>query len=118
MAKKASKAKAAPKTEKKPAEKVASAAAKAGQTLRESATKAMKNTAKLNSKVIDHAEANAKEAFSTMRKVAGAGSVQDVVKIQAQFVREQGARSASQVREIGDMIASFGRDALAAMRGK
>lgn len=116
MAKKATKG--AAKAKEKPAEKVASAAKKAGQTLRESATTAMKNTAKLNGKVIDHAEANAKEAFSAMRKAAGAGSVQDVVKIQSQFVREQGARSAAQVREIGDMIASFGRDALAAMRGK
>lgn len=98
--------------------KAASAASRASKTLRTSASAAMKNVSKLNAKVIDHAEANAKEAFSAMREVAAADSVRDVIKIQTQFVREQGARSAKQVREIGELIASFGRDAIEAMRGK
>ena len=72
----------------------------------------------INAKVIDHAETNAKEAFATLRKVANAKSVQDVIKAQGDFVKEQSARSAAHVREVGELIASFGRQALETMRGK
>ena len=53
-----------------------------------------------------------------MRKVANAKSVQDVIKAQGDFVKEQSARSAAHVREVGELIASFGRHALDTMRGK
>ena len=42
----------------------------------------------------------------------------DLAKIQADFVKEQGARSMTHVREVGDMIAQFGRDTMAAWRPK
>ena len=109
---------AKPKKAKSTAERIAEPIKKATQSMRDSASQAMANTAALNSKVIDHAETNAREAFAAMRKVAGAKSVQDVVKVQSEFVKQQGARSAAHVREVGEMIASFGRDAFNMMRGK
>jgi phasin family protein len=114
-AKPATKAKAAATSA---AEKIAEPIKKATTAVRASAGRAVANSVAINTKVIDHAEANAHEAFAAMRKVAGATSVQDVVKVQTEFVKQQGARSAAQVREVGDMIAAFGRDALAIMRGK
>ena len=125
MAKKpAAKAEKTKKT-KSTAERVAEPVKKAGKVIREGAAQAMANTAAINAKVIDHAEANAREAFATMRKVANAKSVQDVIKAQAEqqarladIVKEQSARSAAHVREVGELIASFGRHALDTMRGK
>jgi hypothetical protein len=108
---KKAKAEAAPKAEANPVQK-------AGKAIRAGAEKAMANSAAINARVIDQAEANAKEAFAAMRAAAGARSVNDVVKIQTKFVKEQGARSVEQVREIGDMIARFGRDAIEQLRGK
>jgi len=95
-----------------------SAVQKAGKKMRASAEHAIKNTAVLNARVIDHAEANAKEAFAAMRKIASASDVKDVVKIQTDFVKEQSARSVAQVREMGEMIAAFGKQALESLRGK
>lgn len=109
---------AKPKKAKTTAEKVAEPIQKAGKVIRESAAHAMANTAAINSKVIDHAETNAKEAFAALRKVASAKSVQDVIKAQGAFVKEQSARSTAHVREVGELIASFGRQALETMRGK
>lgn len=106
------------KKDKSAAERIAEPVKKAGEAIRKSANKAVENTVAMNTKVIDHAEANAREAFNAMRKVASAKSVQDVVKVQTAFVKEQGERSAAQVREVGELIASFGRDALSMMRRK
>jgi phasin family protein len=106
------------KTKPSAAERIAEPIKQAGMTIRASATKAVANTAAINSRVIDHAEANAHEAFAAMRHVAGAKSVQEVVKVQSAFVKAQSTRSVAQVREVGEMIAAFGRDALATMRGK
>lgn len=100
------------------AERVAEPIKQAGQRVRDGAGRAVKNTVAVNTKVIDHAETNAREAFAAMRKVASAQSLQDVIKVQSEFVRQQGARTATQVREVGEMIASFGRDALEMMRGR
>ena len=100
------------------AEKIAEPIKKAGKAIRETASKAVQNTVAVNTKVIDHAEANAHEAFAAMRRVAEAKTVQDIIKVQSEFVKTQSARSTAQVREVGELIASFGRDALAMMRGK
>jgi phasin family protein len=114
---KAAKASKAPKTEKI-VEKITEPVKKASMAIRESAERAVKRTGSLNSKVIDHAEANTKEAFAAMRAAAEAKSASEIVKIQAKFVRDQSARSVAQVREIGELIAKFGRDAVDQMRGK
>ena len=91
---------------------------KAGKSIKEATEKAASNAAALNSKVLDHAEENTRAAFTAMRSAASVKSVQDLAKIQADFVKEQGARSLTHVREVGDLIAQFGRDTMAAWRPK
>ena len=122
MAKKAETPKAAKAAKVPKAEKITATIAepvkKVGAAIRESAERAVKRTSSLNSKVIDHAEANTKEAFAAMRAAAEAKSASEILKIQAKFVRDQSERSISQVKEIGELIAKFGRDAIGQIRGK
>jgi len=40
-----------------------------------------------------------------------------VMKIQGEFLREQGSRSMANAREIGELIMQFGREAVAPLRG-
>lgn len=91
---------------------------RAGEAMRSAATGAASNAAALNAKVIDHAEENVRSAFAALRAAAGAKSVQDVLKAQGDYVKEQGARSLSQAKEVGEMIAQFGRDAMKAWQPK
>lgn len=95
-----------------------SAVEKAGKKIRATAEQAMSNAAALNARVIDHAEENAKEAFAAMRKIATSKDVKHIVQVQSAFVKEQSARSVAQVKEVGEMIASFGRMAAESMRPK
>jgi hypothetical protein len=119
MAKKADTPKAAKAAKaEKITDKIVEPVKKAGAAIRESAERVVKRTSSLNSKVIDHAEANTKEAFAAMRAAADAKSASEIVKIQTKFVRDQSARSVAQVKEIGELIAKFGRDAVDQMRGK
>jgi hypothetical protein len=90
----------------------------AGDAVREGATKAAENSAALSMKVIDHAEENTRQAFAALRAAAQANGVTDLMKVQADYVRDQGGRSMAQVREIGEMIASFGREAMSGLSGK
>jgi hypothetical protein len=52
-----------------------------------------------------------------MRAAASAKDLSEVMKIQGDFLRDQGSRSMSQAREIGELIMQFGRDAVAPLRG-
>lgn len=99
-------------------EKAADAVKKAGKSLKDATSRAAENAAALNTKVIDHAEANTRAAFAAMRSAASVKSVTDLAKIQTDYVKEQGARSLTQAKEVGDLIAQFGRDAMAAWRPK
>lgn len=99
-------------------EDAGNAAQKAGKKMRATAEHAMANAARLNARVIDHAEENAKEAFAALRKIATTKDVKDIVKIQTSFVKEQSARSVAQVKEVGEMIASFGRMAVEGLKPK
>ena len=100
------------------AEKAGDAVKKAGKLVKEGATAAATNAAALNSKVIDHAEENAREAFLALRSAASIRSVKDLAKLQSDYLKEQSARSMAQVREVSDLIARFGKDAMAAVRDK
>jgi hypothetical protein len=102
----------------KTTEKAAESVKKAGKSFKEATEKAAANAAALNGKVIDHAEENTRAAFAAMRSAANVKSVQELAKIQTEFVKEQGARSMTHVRELGDMIAQFGRDTMTAWRPK
>lgn len=72
----------------------------------------------LGLKMLDQAETNTREAFQAMRSAAQANDLTEVMRIQADYLREQGSRSVSQVREIGEMIADFGRNAIGQMTGR
>lgn len=69
-------------------------------------------------KMLDQAEANTREAFRVMREAAQAKDVSEVMRLQSEYLREQGNRSMAQAREIGELIASFGRSAIGQMTGK
>ena len=74
--------------------------------------------AQLGLKVLSQAETNTQEAFKAMRAAASASDVTEVMRIQAEYLRDQGQRSMSQAREIGELISSFGRSALGQMGGR
>lgn len=73
------------------------------------------SSSQLGTKMLDQAEANTQEAFKAMRAAAQANDVSEVMRIQAEYLREQGSRSVAQAREIGELIASFGRNAIGSM---
>jgi len=88
-------------------------ARRAGDAIRQSGQRAAENGATVGAKLIDQAEANAQEAFAAMRAAAQAKDLAEVMKIQGEFLRQQGTRSMSQAREIGELIMRFGREAVA-----
>lgn len=92
-------------------------AARAGDAMREGGRQALENGSQISLKMIDQAEANAREAFEAMRRAAQARDVSEVMRVQGDYLREQGQRSMTQAREIGELIMRFGRDAVGAMRG-
>lgn len=72
----------------------------------------------LGMKMLDQAETNTLEAFRAMRAAAQASDLSEVMRIQSNYMRDQGSRSVAQVREIGDLIAEFGRTAMGQMTGR
>lgn len=87
----------------------------AAEQMKAAGGKATETSQALNTKIIDQAETNVREAFVAMRAAATAGSIGDVLKVQGDYVREQSARNMAQAKEIGEMIASFGRTAMEGM---
>ena len=90
----------------------------AGEALKQSGAKAAEHGSAISVAVIDHAEANAREAFNAMRAAAQAKSLTEVMQIQGDYIRDQGSRSMSQIREVGELIAKFGREAMSPLTGK
>ncbi len=90
----------------------------AGESLKAAGAKAAENGQSLNVTVINHAEANAREAFNALRAAAQAKNLNEVMQVQADFIRAQGTRGMEQVKELGELIARFGREAIAPMMGK
>ncbi|MDX5985342.1 phasin family protein [Sphingomonas echinoides] len=98
-------------------ETITDPAQKAAESIREASTKIAENSASVGLKLLDQAETNTREAFAAMRAAASAKDLSEVMKIQGEFLREQGSRSMTQAREIGEVILQFGRDAVGAVRG-
>ncbi len=92
-------------------------AKRAGEAMKASGQKVAEGGATIGTKMIDQAETNAKEAFAAMREAAQVKDISDVMRIQGDYLREQGQRSMSQAREIGELIMQFGKDAVAPLRG-
>ncbi|MBB5686564.1 phasin family protein [Sphingobium boeckii] len=89
-----------------------------GDAIKASGTKIAENSATVSLKMLDYAEQNTREAFAAMRAAAGATSLSEVLKVQGDFIREQGGRSMTQAREIGELIAAFGKTAVSPLTGK
>jgi hypothetical protein len=94
-------------------ENVVKPAQKAGETLRSTVQNAASGSASVSMKMIDQAEENTREAFNAMRAAAKAKDLSDVMKVQGDYLREQSSRSMAQAREISELIAQFGRNAIA-----
>lgn len=90
----------------------------AGEAMKDGAKKAAERSSQVGMTMIDHAEANTREAFAAMRAAAKAGNLTDVLKVQGDYLRDQSARGMAQAREIGEMIVSFGKEAMAPLTGK
>ena len=90
---------------------------KAGEAMRASGAKLAKGSSDVGMKMIEQAEINAREAVTAMRAAAAAKDLSEVMRIQGEFLREQGSRSMSHAREIGELIMQFGREAVAPLKG-
>ena len=89
----------------------------AGAAMRQGGQKAMENGSQISLKMIDQAESNAREAFEAMRRAAQAKDLSEVMRVQGEYLRDQGSRSMAQARESSELIMQFGRDSVGAMRG-
>ncbi|MGN6375739.1 MAG: phasin family protein [Sphingomonas sp.] len=90
----------------------------AGDKVRESGEKFAQSGTALGMKLLDQAEQNTREAFAAMRAAAKSRDLSEVMHVQSDYLREQGSRSMAHAREIGEMIASFGREAMGRMTGR
>ena len=98
-------------------ETVVDPAKRAGEAMKESGGRIAEGGATIGKTMIDQAEQNAREAFAAMRDAASAKDLSQVMKIQAEYLREQSQRSMTQAREIGELIMKFGKDAVAPLQG-
>ena len=98
-------------------ETVVGPAKRAGEAMKESGGRIAEGGATIGKTMIDQAEQNARDAFAAMREAASAKDLSQVMKIQAEYLREQSQRSMSQAREIGELIMKFGKDAVAPLQG-
>ncbi|MBB4153446.1 hypothetical protein GGQ80_001348 [Sphingomonas jinjuensis] len=98
-------------------DKVVDPAKRAGEKMKASGQKMAEGGSTIGVKMIDQAETNAQEAFAAMRRAAQAKDLSEVMKIQGDYLRDQGQRSMTQAREIGELIMQFGRDAVAPLKG-
>ena len=99
-------------------EKVVDPAKRAGEAMKASGQKIAEGGSTIGVKMIDQAETNAREAFAALREAAQAKDISQVMKIQGDYLREQGNRSMTQAREIGELIMQFGRDAVQPLKSK
>jgi len=95
---------------------VAGTVGRVGKSLRASSQAWAEGNAEIGLRMIDQAEQNVQQAFAAMRAAAKAKDISEVMKIQADFVRAQGARSVAQARQIGEMIVQVGRDSVTPLR--
>lgn len=97
-------------------ERVADTAKRVGKSLQASSQTWVEGNAEIGLKIIDQTEQNVQQAFAAMRAAAKAKDIAEVMKIQAEFLRQQGERSAAQAKQIGDMIVKVGRDSMTPLR--
>jgi hypothetical protein len=98
-------------------EKIVDPAKKAGEAMKASGAKVAEGGATVSMKLIDQAETNARQAFAALRAAAAAKDLSEVMKVQGEYLREQGSRSMTQAREIGELIMQIGRNAVEPLKG-
>ena len=99
-------------------EKIVDPAKKAGEAMKASGAKVAEGGSTVSMKLIDQAENNARQAFAALRAAAAAKDLSEVMKVQGDYLRDQGSRSMTQAREIGELIMQIGRDAVQPLKGK
>ena len=72
------------------AQRTAQAFGQAGEAMRATGQKAAENSSAISLKMIDQAETNTHEAFEAMRRAAQAKDVSEVMRVQGDYLREQG----------------------------
>ena len=82
------------------------------EQMRASGERMAASGSELGMRLLDQAEENTRQAFAAMRAAAQAKDVGEVLRIQADFLREQGSRAVDQARQIGELITNYGRDAM------
>jgi hypothetical protein len=97
-------------------ERVIDPAKRAGEAMAASGKKLAEGNAEIGLKMLDQAEQNVQQAFAAMRAAAKARDLSEVMKIQAEFLREQAERSMGQAKEIGELIAHVGRAAVTPLK--
>ncbi len=70
----------------------------------------------VNLKVIDMVQADANALFETIRKVAGAKSVQEAFEIQTGYLRNQFQTSVKNARTVGELTVEAAKDAFKPVR--
>jgi hypothetical protein len=90
----------------------------AGERMRAAGGQVAEQGSELGLKMLDQAETNTREAFRMMRAAAQANDMTEVMRLQSEYLRDQSNRAVSQAREIGELIASFGRSAIGQMTNK
>ncbi len=98
-------------------DKVAEPMQRAGEAMKASGERMADAGSNVSAKMLDQAEENVREAFAAMRAATQAKDLSEVMKIQGDYMRDQGSRAMAQAREIGELIAQFGREAVAPLRG-
>ena len=99
-------------------EKIVDPAKKAGEAMKASGAKVAEGGSTVSMKLIDQAESNARQAFAALRAAAAAKDLSEVMKVQGDYLRDQGSRSMTQAREIGELIMQIGREAVQPLKGK
>lgn len=98
------------------ADRAMDGARRAGEAFKASGEKAAEGRTTIGLKMIEQAEENTREAFAAMREAATAKDMTEIMRIQADYLRKQGSRAVDQAREIGELIARFGRETTAPLR--
>ncbi len=101
-----------------PADRATAAMQEAGERMRAAGSQMADQGSQFSLRILSQAEANTQEAFKAMRAAAQANDIKDVMRIQSDYLRDQGARSMAQAREVGELIAEFGRNAVGQVSGQ
>ncbi|KQN00444.1 MULTISPECIES: phasin family protein [unclassified Sphingomonas] len=99
------------------ADRAAAAMQDAGERMRAAGSQMADQGSQFSLRILSQAESNTQEAFRAMRAAAQANDINEVMRIQSEYLRAQGERSMAQAREVGELIAQFGRNAVGQMGG-